>query len=55
MTLRDLILKVLAMPDYIHDASNDPNNLPKTIRTTCGKEVVDIWVDGSDNVVVQLK
>ena len=43
------------MPDYIHAAPDDPTELPKTIRTTCGKEVVDIWVDRSDNVVVQLK
>ena len=55
MTLRDLILKVLNMPDYISDVDFDPTNASNHIMTTDGKVLTDIWVDDNDNVIIEIK
>ena len=47
MTLRDLIHKVINMPDYVSELPDETMH----IKTRDGRILKDIYVDGDDNVI----
>ena len=55
MTLRDLIHKVLNMPDYISEIPDDPGHKPPDIMTSDGDILTDIWVRGDDVIIIDIK
>ena len=55
MTLRDLIHKVLRMPDYISEIPDDPTHKPPDIMTSDGDILTDIWVRGDDVIIIDIK
>ena len=55
MTLRDLILKILQMPDYISEVPDDPTQKPPEIMTSDGDILTDIWVRGDDVIIIDIE
>ena len=54
MTTIDLIHKLINFPDYISEVPEDYTDV-KHIKTRDGKILKDIYVDGADNVIIELE
>ena len=55
MTLRDLIHKIVDLPDWIKQKPDDPTEAKLKVQLADGREITDIWMRGDGVVIVEVE